>query len=93
MERVGPLNTRTMTTDADIHTQISALVDRERELRTELQAGEISSDDEQAQLRDIEAKLDQCWDLLRQRQALRDSGGDPASAAVRPVPEVEQYLQ
>lgn len=82
-----------MTTDEDIRTQISALVDRERELRTELQAREISSDDEQAQLRDIEARLDQCWDLLRQRQALRDSGGDPAAAAVRPVPEVEQYLQ
>lgn len=93
MEHTGALNTRGMTTDADIHTQISALVDRERELRAELQAREISSDDEQAQLRDIEAKLDQCWDLLRQRQALRDSGGDPAAASVRPVPEVEQYLQ
>lgn len=82
-----------MTSDADIRTQISALVDRERDLRAELQAGEISSDDEQAQLRDIEAKLDQCWDLLRQRQALRDAGEDPAAASVRPVPEVEQYLQ
>lgn len=82
-----------MKSDEDLRAQISALVGREHELRTELQEGEISSDDAQAQLRDIEAKLDQCWDLLRQRHALRDSGGDPAAAAVRPVSEVEQYLQ
>jgi hypothetical protein len=81
-----------MTTDEGIHTQISALVAREHDLRAQLQAREIAPDDEQAQLRDIEVQLDRCWDLLRQRQARRDSGGDPDSAAVRPAHEVEGYL-
>lgn len=81
-----------MTTDEGIHTKISALVAREHDLRAQLQAREIAPDDEQAQLRDIEVELDRCWDLLRQRQALRNSGGDPDSAAVRPASEVEGYL-
>ena len=80
-----------MTTDEGIHAQISELVARERELRAQLQAREIDRDDEQAQLRDLEIQLDQCWDLLRQRQALRDYGGDPEAAAVRPASEVEGY--
>ncbi|HEX2893410.1 MAG TPA: DUF2630 family protein [Marmoricola sp.] len=80
-----------MTTDEEIHAQISDLVAQERELRAQLQAGEIDRADEQALLRDLEVQIDQCWDLLRQRQALRDSGGDPATAAVRPASEVEGY--
>lgn len=80
-----------MTTDEEIHAQISDLVAQERELRAQLQAGEIDRADEQALLRDLEVQIDQCWDLLRQRQALRDSGGDPAAAAVRPASEVEGY--
>ena len=66
-----------MTTDEGLHAQISQLVDRE---------------DEQEQLRQLEIQLDQCWDLLRQREALRNSGGDPASASIRPAGEVEGYL-
>jgi hypothetical protein len=30
--------------------------------------------------------------LLRQRRALRETGGDPRDAAVRPADEVEGYL-
>jgi uncharacterized protein DUF2630 len=81
-----------MTTDEGIHAKISQLVAREHELRAQLQAGQIDRDEEQAQLREIEVQLDQCWDLLRQREALRNSGGDPAAAAVRPANEVEGYL-
>jgi hypothetical protein len=81
-----------MRTDEGIHAQISELVAREHELRAQLQAREIEPADEQAQLRSIETELDQCWDLLRQREALRNSGGDPDSAAVRPEHEVEGYL-
>ena len=82
-----------MRTDQGIHAQISELVARERALREQLQAHEIEPEEEQAQLREIEVQLDQCWDLLRQRQALRDAGGDPDAAAVRPASEVEQYIQ
>jgi hypothetical protein len=81
-----------MATDSGIHEQISALVAEEKRLREQLQAHEMSPDEEQARLRDIEVKLDQCWDLLRQREALRNSGGNPDSAAVRPASEVEGYL-
>ena len=38
-------------------------------------------------------KLDQCWDLLRQRRALQEAGLDPDTAHVRPAWEVESYLQ
>jgi hypothetical protein len=40
----------------------------------------------------LETELDQCWDLLRQRQARRDAGEDPDSAEVRPPSTVEDYL-
>ena len=82
-----------MATDSGIHQQISELVARERQLRAQLQAHEIEPAEEQAQLRRIEVQLDQCWDLLRQRDALRDYGNDPDQAAVRPATEVEGYLQ
>jgi hypothetical protein len=81
-----------MTSDSGIHEQISALVHEEKRLRDQREAGAIDPDEEIARLRDIEIQLDQCWDLLRQRQALRDSGGDPAAASVRPANEVEGYL-
>ena len=40
----------------------------------------------------MEVELDQCWDLLRQRRALRETGGDPREARVRPANQVEDYL-
>jgi hypothetical protein len=81
-----------MTEDVDIRRHITELVSIERRLREQLAAGEISTDDEHDQLRRVETELDQCWDLLRQRQALRDSGGDPESATTRPESTVEGYL-
>ena len=78
-------------TDASIHHQITELVEQEHQLRAALAAG--GTDDDRAALRQVEESLDQCWDLLRQRDAKRDYGDDPDSATVRPVPEVEGYLQ
>ena len=72
--------------------RINELVDEERELRARLQRKEISAEEEHARLRDLEVQLDQCWDLLRQRRALRETGGDPREAQVRPPDEVEGYL-
>jgi hypothetical protein len=37
--------------------------------------------------------LDQCWDLLRQRRALRESGLNPDAASARPPEVVERYEQ
>lgn len=74
--------------DQDILAQVSRLVDQEHELR----AGHIDPHTREL-LAQLEEQLDQCWDLLRQRQARRESGGSPDSAQVRPTGEVEGYLQ
>jgi hypothetical protein len=79
--------------DKEILGHIDELIQTEHELRTKLAAGELSSTEEHAQLKATEEALDQCWDLLRQRRARRDSGEDPGDSAVRPASEVEDYLQ
>jgi hypothetical protein len=77
--------------EAGIHHQIAELVTKERALREQLQSGTISAGEEHARLAEIEASLDQAWDLLRQRDALRAVGKDPSSATTRPVEQVENY--
>ena len=77
----------------DILQQIQGLVDREHQLRSAAQSGELRLDQERAQLQQLEESLDQCWDLLRQRRARREYGQDPDGAKARPVAEVESYLQ
>jgi hypothetical protein len=74
--------------DADIHRTITDLVQEEHRLRS----GQVSAEDRE-RLAHLEQSLDQCWDLQRQRQALRESGADPEQASSRPVGEVEGYLQ
>ena len=44
-------------------------------------------------LTQVQVELDQCWDLLRQRRALRDVGLDPDEAQVRTPQVVENYEQ
>jgi hypothetical protein len=51
------------------------------------------TDDDQARLAEVKVQLDQCWDLLRQRRALREFGEDPDKAKVRPAKIVENYEQ
>jgi hypothetical protein len=78
--------------DNNALSRINDLVAEEKSLREQLQHGEISESDENKRLRQLEIELDQCWDLLRQRRALRETGGDPRDAAARPADEVEGYL-
>jgi Protein of unknown function (DUF2630) len=78
--------------DQDILAQVNQLVAEEKELRSKLQHHEIDESEERQRLRGLEVQLDQCWDLLRQRRALRETGGDPREAQVRPPDEVEGYL-
>ena len=73
-------------------SRINELVAEEKALREQLQHGKISESEENKRLKQLEIELDQCWDLLRQRRALRETGGDPRDAAVRPADEVEGYL-
>jgi hypothetical protein len=78
--------------DQRVEDGIEGLIAREHQLRQHAE-GRGLSDDEQAELRELEVKLDQLWDLLRQRRAIRAAGGDPASAAVRDESTVENYRQ
>ena len=81
-----------MAKDQDILAEVNRLVAEEQDLRAKLQHHEIDASEEQQRLRAVEIALDQCWDLLRQRRALRETGGDPREAQVRPPGEVEGYL-
>lgn len=78
-------------TDSDTLVRIRDLVAREKALRERLLHRDITESDEHEQLRRLEIELDQCWDLLRQRRALRETGGDPREAEVRPADQVEGY--
>jgi len=75
--------------DREIHMTISELVAEEHAIRT----NPAHVNEQRARLRELEHALDQCWDLLRQRDALRNAGGNPDAANARPVAEVEGYLQ
>lgn len=48
-------------------------------------------DNGRKRLRDLQVQLDQCWDLLRQRRALREFGDNPDKAEVRDPKTVEDY--
>lgn len=81
-----------MTSDGGIRRTIGDLVAQERELREQLAHGEITGGQEHERLRAIEVELDQCWDLLRQRDAAREFGSDPDAASIRDAGTVEHYL-
>jgi hypothetical protein len=51
------------------------------------------TDDDQVRLKELKVELDQCWDLLRQRRALREFGEDADKAKVRLARIVENYEQ
>ena len=75
--------------EKDILSRISDLVDEEHKLR---EGGE-HTEQQRSRISELEAQLDQCWDLLRQRRAKRQYGEDPDEAQPRPEPQVESYLQ
>jgi len=82
--------------DESITARIENLVAEEHELRNREQSDAADDDAleaDQERLRDVEIELDRCWDLLRQRRALRDAGADPDQAHVRDADTVERYWQ
>ncbi|WP_227996957.1 DUF2630 family protein [Nocardia australiensis] len=80
-------------TEQDILTRIKNLVDREHDLRSKATAGALDPVAERQQLAELEVALDQCWDLLRQRRARKDSGAAEDDAQVSSPRQVEGYLQ
>lgn len=83
--------------DAQIEARIDALEQEERRLRKdeEAQAEHGQTDavgDDAGRLAAIKVELDQLWDLLRQRRALRNAGRNPDDARMRDADTVERYL-
>jgi hypothetical protein len=75
--------------EKDIMSQIHSLVDEEHKLRENAE----HTDETRARMSKLEADLDQCWDLLRQRRAKRQYDENPDEAQARPESTVESYLQ
>jgi hypothetical protein len=83
-------------TDEQVQAKIEELEQEERKLRTdESEAAEADADDQVARdaqrLEAIRIELDQLWDYLRQRRALRDAGQNPDNAQMRDPGTVERY--
>ena len=75
--------------DRNVRHHIEDLVKEEHRLRDT----KTATDADKKRLEAIGVELDQCWDLLRQRRALREFGDDPGRARVRSADVVEKYEQ
>jgi len=78
--------------DKEVLARIDELIEEEKSLRARTTGTGLSAQ-ERDRLRILEERLDQCWDLLRQRRALAEFAEDPDEASVRPISEVESYRQ
>jgi hypothetical protein len=76
--------------DKKISDHINELAREEHELFERESHGNANEADRD-RLQRIQVTLDQCWDLLRQRQARRTAGLDPEGARVRDAKTVEGY--
>lgn len=75
------------TTDKNVLGHIEHLVAEEKKLYAEKEMTDAQRD----RLAKINVELDRCWDLLRQRRALREFGRNPDEADVRSAGIVENY--
>ena len=83
--------------DEQVQARIDELEQEESRLRRdEREAAEGEQDARVAadadRLEAVRVELDQLWDYLRQRRALRDAGKDPDGAQMRDPGTVERYL-
>jgi len=86
------MDTNRPSTDQPVLSRIQDLVQEEHRLFEQGEHGTVKEGDRQ-RLTQVQVELDQCWDLLRQRRALRAAGQDPNMAQVRPAQVVENYEQ
>ncbi len=78
--------------DQPVLGRIQQLVEEEHRLYEQGEKRTLDDADRQ-KLATVQVELDRCWDLLRQRRALRVAGLDPDQAEVRPAKVVESYEQ
>lgn len=74
--------------DKSVTEHIKELTEREEHLYGK----ENLSDEEVKEMHKVKAELDQYWDLLRQRRALRDAGGNPDNAKMRSSDTIDKYV-
>ena len=79
-------------TDEDVLQRINELADEEHQIFQREAMGEATPS-ERERLKKLEVTLDQCWDLLHQRRAMRDAGMNPDEATVRDPETVEGYVR
>ncbi len=78
--------------DSDVLANINQLVGEEHALWERESRGEATEED-RLRLKRIQVTLDQCWDYLSQRRALRDVRRNPDEAQVRDATTVERYVR
>jgi hypothetical protein len=83
--------------DEQVQARIEELEQEESRLRRdEREAADVDECNRVAtdaqRLEAVRIELDQLWDYLRQRRALRDAGQDPDGAQWRDAGTVERYL-
>jgi len=76
--------------DVDVVAHINQLAGEEHALWEKESRGE-ATDEDRLRLKRLQVTLDQCWDYLSQRRALRDAHQDPNRAKVRGATTVERY--
>lgn len=79
--------------DEQISDHIESLVKEEHELLHRAESDHGLDEPGHARMRAVQVELDQCWDLLRQRRALREAGLDDDAARARDTSVVEGYEQ
>jgi hypothetical protein len=77
--------------DRQILSRIDELVQEEEQLFHRHEGESGLSPEEHARLEELKVQLDQGWDYLRQRRALRQYGEDPDEASRRNAETVEGY--
>jgi Protein of unknown function (DUF2630) len=76
----------THTTDAAVLAHITALISEEEVLHAAPDKAKAKE-----RITAIEIELDQYWDLLRRRRALKEFGRNPDEADMRSSTTVERY--
>ena len=79
--------------DQPIFDYVNRLAKEEEELWHRAGDGQGLGAGERQRLDEITVALDQCYDLLHQRQAMRSAGQNPGEAHLRPPDIVEHYEQ
>ena len=76
--------------DTRVLSHINELAAEEHEL-WQKEARKEATDADHKRMQELQVLLDQCWDLLHQRRALRGADLDPNEASVRKADVVEGY--